>query len=303
MKPIFLILLLLIFFAATFNQPDNVSTDEAHYLWMVRDQVELPAAGIRDFARAVGDNLMTMFARANGTFPLYPVLLDVWTWAAGDFAEMARLFSALCVLIGLAAILGIRQRFTLVMILLVPVLILMARQVNAMAFGFMLIALALRLYWEFTSRQPQVRRIGTALLTIAMVGYLLLNMPGLLSPKPDWNSAIQQYFADRDPLHPAITAFPAASPSGYYAYRSNLRQGIAPDLSWRSFSNGEIDALVNGLTRGGYPIWVAMPKDDAQTQVVVAALEARGYTEQSVSEIDGIRFSRYERFSSSSSSG
>jgi hypothetical protein len=282
---------LLIFFAAALNQPDNVSEAEARLLWIVRDSVEVRPALPRDAARAFLKNVQTTLERTSSQ-PLlipYTLLLDAWTWIAGDSAEITRIFCIYCVMIGVAGVLSIRHRVSLIVLLFVPVLVLAARQIGVVSFLVMIAALMMAVLWR-------MRRSNSAVYVAAGItaALLLISLPELLTPTPDWHTAVVTYLQQRNPLEPAITSFTPDSSAGYYDYRYGLRQGIAPDLAWRDFSPTEIEMIVSRLTQGSYPLWLIMPRASALTPQITGSLEARGFSKSGEFTVGETVFAQYK---------
>ncbi len=98
----FVLLILLI--SALHQQPHSITSEEAHTLWIVQDERSLTSAERASprliVSTAVGQMRRTLDRSLNaGHPPLYFVLLEVWTWLAGDTRIAVRLFSALLVML------------------------------------------------------------------------------------------------------------------------------------------------------------------------------------------------------------
>jgi hypothetical protein len=82
----------------------DVAPDEARLMWLVRDVVDIQPAPPRELARNLLQNVTSVVDRSReaGIFPLYPLILEGWTWLVGDSIEMARVLTMLIIMVGLA---------------------------------------------------------------------------------------------------------------------------------------------------------------------------------------------------------
>jgi hypothetical protein len=279
-------LLLAVFLAAVLTQSPNLSHGEARLLWTIRDTVDVRPSSAGDFARAVLQNIRTTLNRADTLTTPYALSLDLWSFIVSDSLEMVRLFSTLCVVIGAALVIRVDKQFAWFIVFTSPVLVLIARQIGVEALIWLLLTLALLLFTRF------IPRLRYAVL--AVIGaYLLLSIPALSQPVPDWQSVINTYRQLRDPLHPILVGFTPDSPLSYYDDKLNLRQGIAVDLSWRDFTDAELQTIVDRVTQANSPVWLVMGVESPKTQTIISALQARAYTQDDVVEVDGMLFTRF----------
>ncbi len=131
-------------------------------------------------------------------------------------------------------------------------------------------------------------------LLLAVLVYLqLAAYPALWPGKPDWEAALRQMIAARQPLEPTITDFAPYSPAAYYARQLPVRQGISLDLSWRLHSMDELRDLAAVFDQTP-SVWVALPTNTAKTWHLAALLDVgrgAGYRASLVNMI----FYRFDR--------
>lgn len=157
---------------------DSLWADEAFTLWAVHDDAR-PPQGIGAAARAAAASLGAALARARADVhpPLYFVLIDAWTLAAGESALAARLFSALALLVGAAATCALgahlaRRRAGLLaaaLLLTAPLSVYYAREARMYTLLLALAALSTLAYARWQRRATRRRGLAWGLLAAALL--------------------------------------------------------------------------------------------------------------------------------------
>lgn len=284
----------------------DITPDEARLMWIVRDVVEIQPAPPREFARNVRENLTSVLdrSRATGTFPLYPLMLEGWTWLVGDSVEMARVLTVLVLLLDLVLIYRLvrRLRPDLALPLMVGVGIAFVlvngtaagNGLATMLVGFLPVLIVLPYFLGKARLQPTIRgQVRWLTISTIVVIALLLASSLMGGARRGWRSTLDPYLANRNPLHPALTAFAPGSVIEYYDDRFGLRRGVAVDLAWREFSQDEVNAVVEKIIPGKTPIWVIMPVDDPMTEQIISLLD-EAYTTGYSDQLNGIAFYRFD---------
>lgn len=112
-----------------------------------------------------------------------------------------------------------------------------------------------------------------ALLTVVITQMAYVDQ--LWQHKPDYRGVFTAAAEIRLPDEPILTDFAHRDPAHYYRTRTNLIDGIALDLAWRSHSSSEIDQITDTVTDAS-SVWVAMPANVAKTWAIVRALIDQG---------------------------
>ncbi len=107
-------------------------------------------------------------------------------------------------------------------------------------------------------RGEVIASIISVIFLAALLYTQLTLYPYLWPAKPDWDSAVRQVTAIRQPLEPALTAIPNHSPAAYYARQIPLEQGLVVDLGWRWQEPEAMASYAKKL--GSVPsVWLMMP--------------------------------------------
>lgn len=157
---------------------DSLWADEAFTLWAVRDDAR-PPRGVGATARFLAASLGGALARARADVhpPLYFLLMDAWTLAAGESVFAARLPSALALLLGAAAAhtLGARlfsRRAGLLaaaLLLTAPLAVYYAREARMYTLLLALAAGSTLAYAAWRARPTRRRGLAWGLLTALLL--------------------------------------------------------------------------------------------------------------------------------------
>ena len=157
---------------------DSLWADEAFTLWAVHDSAR-PPQGAADAARYLAASLGGALANARADVhpPLYFVLFDAWTLAAGATVFAARLFSALWLLLGAAATCALGARLfgrragllAAALLLTAPLSVYYAREARMYTLLLALAALATLAYVRWRRRAVWPRGLAWGLLAAALL--------------------------------------------------------------------------------------------------------------------------------------
>lgn len=174
------LLLLGAFFIASYHlQRESLWHDEGWTLWAVRDEGPPPRSALEalQFVRA---SFSQTLERVRGDVhpPLYFVLLDGWTLLTGESVFAVRLFSALCGLLGLAAVYAVGKRLfdhqtgllALALLATASFFVYYTREARMYALLCALSALSALVYLRWLAR-PTARRTALYALVIALTLY------------------------------------------------------------------------------------------------------------------------------------
>ncbi len=225
-----------------------ISVDEAETLYIVRDSIELSLAdGPRTLLNSVRAELTTTFDRANAASrdPFYHLLLDVWTFVAGDLLFSVRWFSLLWVPVALALLWRLLHRYKVLSWIGLPVIGFTAvLGVPEAGWWLFLIGVAITvirialdrvtLDIEYESRAVLFRISSSIGLTMIALWIFVITFTSVIS-RPNWQQFPDLIAEQRDQTQPLLVTYDAVHPLAAIDHepQTHFTTGVVIETGWR----------------------------------------------------------------------